>query len=165
MKKSLEFKVLTVVVVTLLVGAVVAGFFSVYMQKKALYSVTESACRNTANVVLKEIETTMVEGKTDVTRELLKKLKEVKEIEEVSVFNDEGREAFQEAAPAVEAKVLAELKAGKAQVLKGDKTRLIFFMPLKNGSLCYKCHGEGKLLLGAVKVASSVEEGYKKALN
>jgi methyl-accepting chemotaxis protein len=165
MRKSLEFKVLTVVVVTLLVGAVVAGFFSVYMQKKALYSVSESACRNTASVVLKEIETTMVAGRADVTRELLTKLKEVKEIEEVSVFNDEGREAFQEAAPVVESAALAELKAGKARVLKGDKNRLIFFMPLKNGPLCYKCHGEGKSLLGAVKVSVSVEEGYKKALD
>jgi methyl-accepting chemotaxis protein len=165
MRKSLEFKVLAVVVVVLFLGAVVAGFLSVYMQKTTLYSVTESASRNTAGIIFKEIETTMLEGKADVTRVLLKNLKEVRELEEVTVFNDEGREAFQEKAPAVESSVLRDLGSGKEQILKREKTRLTFYMPLKNNPSCRRCHGEEKVLLGAVKVSVSIEKEYKKALS
>ncbi len=165
MKKSLEFKVIAVVVVVLLFGAVVAGFFAAYMQKQTLYSVTETASRNIASIVLKQIQTTMIEGKADVTKELLNNLKEVRDIEEVTVFNDEGREAFQEKAPVVEAAVLKELSSGKAQILQKGNKRLIFYMPLNNTPACQKCHGATKTLLGAVKTSVSVEGEYKKALN
>lgn len=165
MRRSLEFKVLAVVVIILLSGAVVAGFFSVYMQKTTLYSASESASRNTASVVLREIETTMIEGKADVTRALLLDLKEFKEIEEIAVFNEEGREAFHEKAPAVESAVLSEFKAGKEQVVKRDKKRLTFYMPLKNAPSCRRCHGEEKTLLGAVKVSLSIEKEYNRALS
>jgi len=165
MRKSLEFKVLAVVVFVLLLGAVVGGFIAVYMQKETLYSVTESAGKNTAAVVLKEIETTMLTGKADVTRELVKNLKEIREIEELSVFNDEGREAFQEKAPATESAVINELKAGKELILKRDLTRLTYYMPIKNSQSCRSCHGAEKPLLGAMKITVSIEKEYKKALS
>lgn len=165
MRKSLEFKVLAVVVLVLLLGSVVGGFIAVYMQKETLYSVTESAGKNTAAVVLKEIETTMLEGKADVTRGLVKNLKEIREIEELSVFNEEGREAFQEKASATESAAINELKAGKELVLKRDRTRLTYYMPVKNSQSCRRCHGAEKPLLGAMKITISIEKEYKKALS
>ena len=165
MKKSLGFKVLAVVVVILLSGAVFGGFVTVYLQKGTLYSVMESAARNTARVVAKEIEATMLEGKADITRALVKNLREVRELEEVGVFNDEGREAFSDKAPPVESAKLQELGSGREDVLQRNKKWLTIYVPLRNLARCQKCHGSTKTLLGAVKVSLSMEKDYQKALN
>ncbi|MCL5023633.1 MAG: phosphate/phosphite/phosphonate ABC transporter substrate-binding protein [Nitrospirae bacterium] len=165
MRKSLEFRVLAVVGGVLLLGAVVGALITAYMQKATLYSVTETANENTAEIILKEIETTMLEGKADVTRSLVRNLKEIRDLEEITVFDPEGREAFQQNAPVAEADVLGQLKAGKPSVLKKDKTRLTYYLPFRNLPSCQKCHDAQKTLLGAAKVSVSVEKEYKKSLN
>lgn len=164
MRKSLEFKVLAVVAAILLLGAIAAGFMAVYMIRTTLYGVTESAGRNTAAIILKEIEATMLEGKAEITRGLLGSLKTVQELQEVTVFNDEGMEAFGGKARIKEAAVIASLKAGKDQIIRRDDSRLTFFLPLKNHSSCQRCHSAEKPILGAVEVAISIEKEYKRAM-
>jgi len=165
MRKSIEFKVLTAVAIALLLGAVFGGFITVYMQTGTLYSVAESATKNTARIVLKEIETTMLQGKAEVTRSLVKSLREIRELEVIDIFDSEGKEAFADhAGPMEEPEVIKEFKAGKEFLQKRDKTILTFYMPLKNSSSCQKCHGTEKTLLGSVKVAVSIEKEYKKVL-
>ena len=166
MRKSIEFKVLAAVAVVLLLGAVFGGFITVYIQKGTLYSVTESASRNTAKIVLKEIETTMLEGKTEVTRALVKSLKEISELAVIHIFDSEGKEAFVDHAGQMEEPdVIKEFKAGKEFLQKRDKTTLTFYMPLKNSAPCQRCHGADKTLLGSVKVAVSIEKEYRKVLS
>jgi methyl-accepting chemotaxis protein len=165
MRKSLGFKVLAAVAAVLLLGAVFGGFITVYLQTGTLYNVSESAGKNTAKIVLKEIETTMLEGRAEVTRALVKSLREIQELEAIDIFDSEGKEAFVDhAGAAAEPEVIKEFKAGKDFLQKRDTTKLTFSMPLKNSAACQRCHGSEKTLLGFVKVAVSIEKEYKRVL-
>jgi methyl-accepting chemotaxis protein len=166
MRKSLEFKVLAALGVTLLLGGVFGGVITVYMQMGTLYNVSESAGRNAAKIVLKEIETTMLAGQAEVTRSLVKSLREIGELEVINIFDSEGKEAFADHAGLMEEPgVIKEFKAGKEFLQKRDKNTLTFHMPLKNSASCQRCHGADKTLLGSVKVTVSIEKEYKKVLS
>lgn len=164
MGKSLEFKVIVVVFAVLLFGAIAAGLMAVSMQKTALYSVTQATSMRIADIVLKEIEMTMIEGKADVTRAIVTKLKEVQRIDEITVLDSEGGEAFLKNSPARESDILTELKAGKKEVLRREKDRVTLYMPLKNQPSCRPCHGAEKPVLGAVKLSVSFQKEYAEAV-
>jgi phosphate/phosphite/phosphonate ABC transporter binding protein len=164
MRKSLEFKVLATVFAILLIVAIAVGIMTVSMQSSTLRDVTETSTKNTAHIVFKEIESTMLEGKADITKKLVKSLKDLKELEEITVFNNEGKEAFQ-GGHVTEATMIKELLAGKGEVMHWDKTRVTFFMPFKNTPECQKCHGAESPILGAVEIAVSIKKEYNKAMN
>jgi phosphate/phosphite/phosphonate ABC transporter binding protein len=165
MKKSLEFKLLGIVATLLIVGVTAAGFMAVAIQKETLYSVAGSGAENIADIIFRDIETTMLEGKADITKRLVKNISGMRGIEQVAVLNAEGREAFEPGSLALEEAALAELRSGKERLLSRDTSRLVYFMPLKNTTACRACHGADKPLLGAVKVSISIEKEYKKAMS
>lgn len=164
MRRSLELKVLAVVGAMLIVGVSSAGFMAVWMQKATLYSVTEFSTQKTAELIFQGIETTMIEGKADITKKFIQDISKIQGIEDITVLNSEGRKAFEEGSSAQEAATLGELKSGKDRVLKRERTRLTFYMPLKNSPSCHTCHGTDKAVLGAVKISVTIEKEYKKAI-
>lgn len=163
MRKSLEFKVLAVVAGMLLVVALISGFISAYIQKRTLFSVTESGASTTALVVLDNIEESMIEGKADITRLSVAHLKQIKGMEEIRVVNSEGREAFNPTSQITEVEMIREFEKGKASILTRKNGVLIYSLPLKNMERCHKCHGTDKPILGAVKVSLSVEGELQNA--
>ncbi|TAN42426.1 MAG: phosphate/phosphite/phosphonate ABC transporter substrate-binding protein [Nitrospirae bacterium] len=164
-KKSLEFKVLSVVGTILVAGVIIASVMSVSIQKETLYRVTEFSTEKTADVIFQNIETTMIDGKADITKKIVDKLSRIRGIEEITVLNDEGREAFKQDAPARETAAMAELKSGKERLVTREGVRLTMYMPLKNTESCFSCHGQEKKVLGAVKVAVTIEKEYRKAMS
>jgi phosphate/phosphite/phosphonate ABC transporter binding protein len=164
-KKSLEFKMLAVVAAILIVGIIAATFMSVIVQKETLYSITEFSAEKTANIILQDIETTMLEGKADITKKIVSNIGRIRGVDNITVLNAHGGEAFSKSSPADEAVVLGQLKAGMARVLKREKIRLIYYLPLRNAASCRGCHGADKPLLGAVKVSFGIAEEYNKAMS
>ena len=163
-KKSLGFKILAIVSALLIAGVISAGFMAVLIQKETLYSITEFSTEKTANIIFQNIETTMLEGKSDITKEIIQNIGKVGGIEHIAVLNAEGREAFRAGSPAQEISALNKLKEGKDLLLIRDKTRLTYYMPLKNIPACHSCHGAGKPILGAIKISVTIEQEYKKAM-
>jgi phosphate/phosphite/phosphonate ABC transporter binding protein len=162
---SLQMKVLAVVAVIFIVGVVSAGFMAVSIQKATLYSVTELATEKTAEIISQNVETTMLEGKADVTKKIVGEMRRVGGIDKITVLNAAGREAFMEGGSALkEASALEELKSGKDRLLRREKSRIIFYMPLKNLPSCHACHGTDMPILGAVKASISIEKEYKRAM-
>ncbi len=164
MKKTLEFKVLAIVTSVLLLGAIAAGFMAVSIQRSTVYYVSEEVSESTANIILMNIENTMLAGKADLTKELIKSLKGMPGIEKITVLNREGREAFDSSSPATESDVLRELKTGREYLLRKDGRRLTLYMPLRNKPACQKCHGAEDPLRGAVRVSMSVEKVFERAM-
>ncbi|MGD1075405.1 MAG: phosphate/phosphite/phosphonate ABC transporter substrate-binding protein, partial [Thermodesulfovibrionales bacterium] len=115
--------------------------------------------------VFENIKVTMNEGKADFTKESVAELKKIAGVEEITVINAEGGEAFKPGSPTTESSVMDRFRAGKEYILKKDQSRLTYYLPLQNASECQKCHGGDKPLLGAVKIAVSVEQAYKTAMN
>jgi phosphate/phosphite/phosphonate ABC transporter binding protein len=164
MKKSLEFKILAIVGAMLIVGVISSGIIAVWIQKATLNSVTEFGTEKTASIIFQDIETTMIEGKADITKKLLANIRKIKGIEEVTVLDSEGRDAFKPGSPAQDAAALGELKSGREHLLQREKTRLTVYLPFKNIASCHACHGTEKPILGAVKLSVAIEKEYKKAM-
>ncbi|MFI5295498.1 MAG: phosphate/phosphite/phosphonate ABC transporter substrate-binding protein [Thermodesulfovibrionales bacterium] len=162
--RSLEMKVLATVAVILIAGVISAGFMAVSIQKTTLYSVTELATEKTAQIISQNVETTMLEGKADITKKIVGDMRKIGGIDDITVLNAAGREAFKEGSPEKDASALEELKSGKDRLLRRETSRIIFYMPLRNQPSCRTCHGTEAPLLGAVKTSISIEKEYKRAM-
>lgn len=164
MRKRLEFKILSIVIGLLIIGNIAAAIMAVSIQKKTIHTLTTSANNALSGVVLKNIETTMLEGKADITMRILNNIKDLKGLEGIAVYDLDGREAFKPGSPASEAQALKELKSGDEKIIKKEGYRHIFYMPLKNHQACQRCHGAEKPLLGALKITISTEKESKEAM-
>lgn len=165
MREKLELKILTLVVILLLIGIISAGFMVLTIEKKSLYSITESSSEATARIIAKDIERTMLEGRADLTKVLVSELRSASGIEEIKVINYEGREAFEKQAPALEKDVMKKIAETKSSYLVRDVKRLTFYKPLENLEKCRACHASDPPMLGAVKTVISIEKEYDKSTN
>lgn len=164
MKKSLEFKILSVVVALLLIGNISAAIMAVSIQKRTIHRLTGLANNAISSLVLKNIETTMLEGKADITMRVLNNLKDLKGLEDIGVYDVDGREAFRPDSPAIEAQALKELRSGTERIMRTEGYRHIFYLSLKNHPSCQRCHGTEKPILGAIKITISTEKESKDAM-
>ena len=164
MRATLELKILTLVAVLLLIGVATAGFMVMTIEKSSLYGITESSSQATADIIAKDIERTMIEGRSDLTKELLDDLKGTKGVREISVLNYEGRAAFDKNAPVTENAVLREMGRNARPVLQRGVKELTFYKPLMNSGKCRECHAGDPEVLGAVKTSMSIEKEYNNAM-
>ena len=79
--KSLERKLVAIMVTLLVVGVTTAGFVAVAIQKETLYSVAGSGAETIASLILQDIEPTMLEGKADITKRLIRNITSIREID------------------------------------------------------------------------------------
>lgn len=164
MKKSLEFKILSVVVALLLIGNISAAIMAVSIQKRTINQLTGLANNAITSLVLKNIETSMLEGKADLTMRALNNLKDLRGLEDIGVYDVDGREAFRPDSPAIEAQALKELRSGAERIMRTEGYRYIFYQSLKNHPSCQRCHGTEKPILGAIKITISTEKESKDAM-
>jgi phosphate/phosphite/phosphonate ABC transporter binding protein len=164
MREKLELKILSLVLLLLLTGILVAGFMVLTIEKESLYSITKAGSEATANIVARNVERTMLEGRADVTRTLMDDLKGASGIEEISIFNFEGREAFNRKAAPTEAAMLKKIVDAKLPLHITEKKKIIFYRPLENKDRCRKCHAGDPGIIGAVKIAISIEKEYNRSV-
>ncbi|MDH4231031.1 MAG: phosphate/phosphite/phosphonate ABC transporter substrate-binding protein [Nitrospirota bacterium] len=165
MREKLELKILSLVVLLLLLGIVAAGFMVLTIEKESLYSISEAGSEATANVIAKDVERTMLEGRADLTKTMISDLRGASGIEEIAVLNFEGREAFNSEAPPREAEVMKRIAAAKAPLHVNEKKKIIFYKPLENSARCRECHAGQPAIIGAVKISVPIDKEYDKAFN
>jgi phosphate/phosphite/phosphonate ABC transporter binding protein len=163
MREKLELKILTLVVTLLLVGIVGAGFMVLTIEKKSLYSITGASSESTARVIAKDVERSMLEGRADVVKSLLKELKGASGAEDISLWNSEGSPAFEKGAPAAEAEVMKEIEKTKAPKMVTGVTTITFYQPLIKSERCNTCHEKDPDVIGAVKTSISIAKEYANA--
>ncbi|MGE5893305.1 MAG: methyl-accepting chemotaxis protein, partial [bacterium] len=148
----LETKILGVILFVFILGCIISIFVVVYLQKTALYEISSIRVSETAEIIARNLERSMVEGKAEVTRAMVNDYRTSKGIEEVNVYNHEGREAFTTGGSLQEQETVAALQRDKdTEVLEQDGA-LYIYKPLLNTPLCQSCHGTDKTLLGAIKI-------------
>jgi methyl-accepting chemotaxis protein len=165
MREKLEVKIVSIVAVLLLIGICAAGFMVMTIEKKSLYNVTGSGAEATAKIVAKDVERVMLEGRADRTKTLLDDLRGASGIENISVFNYQGREAFNKDAPVTDTGIMKKIAETKKSQKINEKTRIIFYEALKNKEQCRACHANDPEILGAVKVSISIEKEYNRSMN
>jgi methyl-accepting chemotaxis protein len=152
------------VVLLLLTGILAAGFMVLTIEKESLYSISAAGADTTANVIARDVEKTMLQGRADLTKTLLSDLKGAGGIEEIAVFNFQGREAFNRDAPATEAEMMKKIVASKLPVHIREKKKIIIYNPLENKGRCLKCHAGLPGIIGAVKITVPIEREYNKSV-
>ena len=165
MKKSLEFKVLSTVGALIMAGIAAAAVMAVMIQRETLFSVAEVGTEKTALVVFENIQTVMLEGKAQSTRQILEDIRRIPGIEELLILTPDGHEAFNEGSPARETAAMAQLAAGRERITLRQSSRLTCYLPLRNSQSCQACHREAGPLLGAVKISVGIAKEYKRAMS
>jgi signal transduction histidine kinase len=94
LRRHLQAKVLSLIVVILIVGFGVLGVWNIRMQSAVLLEQRKEAARGLADAIVKSIESGMLEGRPDIVRVLSRRLHTVKEVEEITIFRTNGVEAF-----------------------------------------------------------------------
>lgn len=165
MRDKLEVKILALVVGLLLIGICAAGLMVFNIEKASLYSLTETATEVTADVIVKDIERIMLEGRAEITKTYMSSLKSVRNMEEISLLNFKGEIAFTDKSNgAADAGIMKNIIVSKAPVIQRDQKRIVFFRPLENAERCKACHANDPPVLGAVKLAFSIEKEYNNSM-
>ena len=165
MRLTLELKILTLVAALLLIGVAVAGFMVMTIEKSTLYGITKSSSEATADIIAKDIERTMLAGRSDITKALLDDLKDAKGVKEISVLNYEGRLAFEKNSPITEQAVMKKIEQNGRPVFIKNVKQLTFYKPLIKRDQCKQCHADDPPVLGAVKATISIGKEYDNAMN
>ena len=163
MRERLDIKILTLVLVLLIMGILAAGIMVLTIEKNSLYSIAESSLESTADVIEKDIQRTMLEGKAHVTRSMIQELKDLKAIEDVTVIHYDGHYAFSDDMSTVESSVMKQMMETKAPFQVHDRKKMIFYKPLMNEERCKTCHASDPAVLGALKISLSIEKEYNRA--
>ncbi len=165
MRDKLEVKILALVVGLLLLGICAAGLMVFYIEKASLYSLTETSTEVTADVIVRDIERIMLEGRADVTKSYMGGLKSIRNMDEIALLHFDGRLAFTDKSEApAEADIMKKIVATKAPIIQRDQKRIVFYRPLENAERCKACHANDPPVLGAVKLAFSIEKEYNNAM-
>ncbi len=164
MLKKLEFKILALVIGLLLLGVITAGIMTMTVEKRSLYFITKASSESVANVVARDIERTMLEGRADIAKALVDDLNKTSGIEGISVLNHEGREAWDENAPLLEKENMEKIALQKMPLFKQGVKNMTYYKPLINTQKCKGCHANDPYLLGAAKITISIEEEYVRAM-
>src|SRR4029434_4696286 len=94
LRRHLQAKVLSCIVVILLVGFGILGVWNIRMQSAVLLEQRKEAARGLADAIVTSIESSMLEGRPDIVRVLSRHLHTVKEVEQITIFRTDGVEDF-----------------------------------------------------------------------
>ncbi|MHB8882113.1 MAG: phosphate/phosphite/phosphonate ABC transporter substrate-binding protein [Thermodesulfovibrionales bacterium] len=164
MRDKLEVKILALVVILIVIGVISAGVMVFQVEKSSLYSITETSSATTANIIVREIERTMLEGRADAAKALMDSMKGASGVEEVTLLNYQGRQAFDKTAAPKEAEFMKTVVQTKAPRFIREAKKLTFYKPLLNAERCKTCHAADPEVLGAVKLAISIEKEYNNSI-
>lgn len=155
-KNRLGFKIILPGILLTFLAIIAGSGLLYYYMSSNIYRVSIERIGTTAELIKKNVERTMLEGKAEITARVLQDLKSVKGIEQIEVFNHEGREAFNKGALPIEFENIKKLKPGKVFTIQ-LKNRIVTYVPLQNFPSCQACHPSQLELLGAVKVSHLTE--------
>ncbi|HEY5999847.1 MAG TPA: phosphate/phosphite/phosphonate ABC transporter substrate-binding protein [bacterium] len=161
MKDRLTVRIVLLAIL-LPLGGILAVSVAVRQRIRSGYlEVSRSQAGALAEVVARNIERTMLDGRADITRKAVADLRALPGIADVAVLDAGGRAAFATDAPPLEREALERLRSG-GSFTRDERDSLVFYRPLANGPECRRCHGGDGSLLGAVKVAVSLAEPIRQ---
>ena len=165
MRDKLEVKILALVVVLLVVGICAAGAMVYLIEKSSLYSLTETSTAVTADVIVKDIERIMLEGKAELAKSLMESLQGVRNVDEIKLLRYDGNIAFSPVSKTVpDADIMKQIVQTKAPVIMRNQKMIIFYRPLENADRCKACHANDPPVLGAVKLTFSIAKEYDNSM-
>ncbi len=160
LKERLVLRVLTPGIFMTITG-IIAGCLIVYfIGRSDIEKITTEHAEVTADLIKRNIKITMLEGKADVTKTIIKELTLIKGVEEIRVYNHQGKPAFQVVRDSlsISTDILKRLSLLDTALTEVHHEKITTYLPLRNSASCQSCHPKELALLGAVRVDFSVKE-------
>ncbi len=161
LQKSLEAKILVLVMLVIAVGFGIFSWFDVARDSRDLHHQKEQSTEMLSANVVNSIQNTMLAGKGAVATSALDKLRSSPEVDRIEVFSNQGLEVFGGLASGTEANASVKdvLKTGEPSQYYDERTDgqfLVQVRPLPNEASCQQCHSSSDALRGAVLVSTSM---------
>jgi len=169
LQKSLEAKILSLVMLVIVIGFGIFAWFDVNRDSEELRNQKELSTEQLSSNVGNSIANTMLAGKGLVATSALEKLRSSPEVDRIEVFSNRGLEVFGGASENKEANEPVRDVLNTGESLQYYESRdegdyLVQVRPLPNEASCQQCHGADQALRGAVLVStsmSSVEQAVR----
>ncbi|MBI5869502.1 MAG: response regulator [Actinobacteria bacterium] len=169
LQKSLEAKILSLVMLVIVIGLGIFAWFDVNRDSEELRNQKELSTLQLSSNVGNSIANTMLAGKGMIATSALEKLRSSPEVDRIEVFSTRGQEVFgtagsQKAADEPVQEVLSTGDSLQYYESRDDGSYLVQVRPLPNEESCQHCHGTDQALRGAVLVStsmSSVEQAVR----
>lgn len=159
-KEKITLKVLAPGLFMTIIGIIAGSFIVYFMGRSYIYRVTGEHAEVTANLIKRNIELTMLEGKADVTMTIIKDLSLYKGVEKIRVYNHQGRPAFQVDAgsESISTEMFRRLSVLDRALTELQDQKITTYLPLRNTVQCQSCHPKELTMLGVVRVDFSIKD-------
>lgn len=162
-KKSLEAKILILVMAVLVIGFGIFAVFDVRHDSQALMEEKQHHTDLLSLAVVGSIKNIMLTGKGATAVDSLENLRTVPEVDRIQVFSIQGVEKFTGDRPAEQPApmVMQVLESGTGQRFtetRGDSEFIVDVKPLPNEPACQQCHSNTNQLRGVVLVSTPMDD-------
>ena len=162
-RRSIEAKILGLVSVLIIIGFGTFALINNRHEQSDMVSQQEQMNHSLSISVHTSLKTSMLAGKSDLTKQALENLRDINEVRQVKVFTTDGTEAFNGGGSAsgqekdALTKVISSGEVASFYEGEGSNRMLTEIHPLPNETACQGCHGVASQMRGAVLVSTSTE--------
>ncbi len=160
-RSSIEAKVLGLVTLLIIIGFGTFAVLSITHEQSDMIAQQEEMNRSLATSVHASLKTSMLAGKTDLTKQALQSVRDIGVVRQVKVFNTNGDEVFNGGGAATgdeKERLASVISSGEIVSFyegEGDNRVMTEIHALPNEAACQACHGAGSAMRGAVLVSTS----------
>ncbi len=163
MKMNLALKVFCIIGITLFLGFSILGTTSLWLSIDSTFTQQKISSQGNATIIKKAIEEFMMKGEREAVMRYIEQLKQDKVVMDLAIFGEDGKQPGGKSTP--DPDVLETFKTGKGSQTSSKENgihTLSSIIPLPNAERCKGCHATAKFN-GAIKLVTSMEEGYSSA--
>ncbi|MDD2897337.1 MAG: methyl-accepting chemotaxis protein [Desulfuromonadaceae bacterium] len=154
-------KILLAAAVALVTGLLIVGGAALFLEKQALVGLQKENSLTFVNVMGDDIKDAMMADDMKKVDAYVKEVIEHKRAAAFSIYNDKGDERGSGTkGGTLVAEVLQSNKAASSETVSNGIHLLETVIPLPNEERCQGCHDKDTKMLGALKLNTSIEQGY-----
>lgn len=160
-RSSIATKILMTASLSLVTGLLIVVGAALYLEKQALVRLERENSLTVVNMMADSISSAMMADDMKKVDSYIKEMIDKKRVLAVAVYNEKGEERGTGAkGDRLVTESLQSNKLVSSEVVKNNIHILETILPLPNEVRCQSCHDKEIKVLGALKLNTSVEEGY-----
>ena len=154
-------KILLAASLALITGLLIVGGAALFLEKQALVGLQRENSMTFVNVMGDDIKSAMMADDMKLVDAYIKEVMEHKRALAFAIYNEKGEERGSGAkGDTLVAEVLKSNKPASSEGIQNGIHFLETILPLPNEERCQSCHGKETRILGALKLNTSIEQGY-----
>ncbi|MBI4710425.1 MAG: phosphate/phosphite/phosphonate ABC transporter substrate-binding protein [Nitrospirae bacterium] len=162
---SIEFKIVGFVALSLVIGGLFIGFFSVLFIRADVLNTAMTYSNNTAFVISRQMNEVLAGGNLNDVRTFISEQKNILNgIDAITVLNFEGRDLLFNEIRSEDRIAVNSVAANKSRFVRTSQKQIVFYYPLVNSAKCAECHSDktAGAVIGSVKILMSAKDAYER---